>query len=112
MPIANCFVSKNCASRADGLDNLVIRWSRESNIASEHMTVNVMERVEQVGSAYEIMATLWLPSLWSRSSVDLLQAGLAKALADSFATSVSEVHVITHIVESGLVVENGKSVTW
>lgn len=112
MPIANCIVSPSRCSQAGDADGLVVLWARESGKSPEHMTVNIVERRAQVGSAYEVMATLWLPSLWSQADVDSLQVGLARALAAHFGVGLGSVHIITRIIEPGLVVEDGETLSW
>lgn len=109
MPIANCIVVSECQSRQH---NVVELWAAASGVSVEHMTVNIVTGTEQIGKPYAVMATLTLPSLWSEPSVNALQVGLAKALAQAFNLSLAEVHVITTIVESGRVVEAGKVVEW
>jgi hypothetical protein len=109
MPIANCVVSKNCTG---GSANLIEVWAADAGISPEHMTVNMVSCEEQLGNRYKIMATLLLPSLWSSSEISRLQLGLARSLAQYFEIPMNEVHVITHIVSSGLVVESGQEVEW
>ena len=112
MPIANCFVAKRRYQDAKGSQPLVDLWALESGKTSEHMTVNIIACTEQQCVAYEVMANLFLPSLWSKRDVNLLQTGLAKALAQYFNVTANGVHVITYMVDSGLVVENGALVEW
>ncbi|GAB1259262.1 hypothetical protein [Aurantivibrio plasticivorans] len=109
MPIAHCIVQADCVS---GTEDVVALWTQQSGVSSEHMTVNLVQAQHQFGKAYKVMATLYLPSLWSRDKVDDLQLGLAKALADYFSIELSDVHVITTIVVSGNVVESGEIERW
>ena len=60
----------------------------------------------------EVMASPFLPSLWSKQDVNSLQTVLAKALVEYFYVTAKGVHVITSIVDSGMVVENGAFVEW
>ena len=76
------------------------------------MTVNIVLSTEQFGNPYDIMANLYLPSLWSKQDVALLQTGLAKALASYFEAPLNSVFVMTSILDSGQVVENGEQVVW
>lgn len=110
MPIANCFVRDDVADPAQ-VAELAVRWSEESGIDGEHMTVN-LARVTQAGAPYRVMAFLHLPSLWNAEQIDRLQLGLARALADYFGLPASEVHVITSIVQPGHVVEEGETQRW
>ncbi|WP_145999143.1 hypothetical protein [Oceanicoccus sp. KOV_DT_Chl] len=76
------------------------------------MTINIMTSSEQLGKKYNVMATLYLPTLWSGSSVSSLQQGLANALARYFKQAIDQVHIITVLVEPGMVVEAGKEQVW
>jgi hypothetical protein len=111
VPIANCFVHDELRAESDS-DALTALWSEESGIGSEQMTINVIASVRQDGAPYRVMAFLYLPSLWSSDQVRKLQTGLAKALGRGFAVGLAEVQVITSIVESGQVVEDGETQDW
>jgi len=109
MPIANCFVSQNCSENSGDLIKI---WADESGQSSEHMTINIISTKEQRGHQYSVMANLLLPSMWSKVHISSLQVGLAKALAEYFSIAIEQVHVVTNIIESSLVVENGQEITW
>ncbi len=109
MPIANCVVTQSCKL---GSADLIEVWSRESGISSEHMTLNIISCEQQFGNAYAVMASLYLPSMWPSNKISAIQTGLAQALAECFELPLSDVHVITNIVSSGLVVERGQEVSW
>ena len=109
MPIANCFVTSECQS---GSGSLIELWAEEAGHSSEHMTVNIVTGSQQFGNGYSVMATLYLPSVWSPSDVSSLQLGLARALSKYFKRPSSDVHVMTTIVDSGMVVEKGREAHW
>ncbi|MCP5206199.1 MAG: hypothetical protein H7A01_03260 [Hahellaceae bacterium] len=109
MPIANCIITEGCP---EGIGNIVELWAKESGVSSEHMTINFVTSSGQFGHKYKVMASLALPSVWSAQDVSLLQISLAKSLASYFLIDVSEVHVITTVVSSGLVIESGQEITW
>lgn len=109
MPIANCIVAPGLQK---GTGDLIDAWSRESGESPEHMTINIIPAIEQVGCPYAVMATLMLPSAWPSPKVSALQLGLAKALASSYQVKESQIHVITTIVDSGMVVERGQEIVW
>ena len=102
MPIANCIVTSGCQH---GSSKLIELWASESGQSSENMTINLITSTRQFGNRYSVMATLWLPSIWSTSEASSLQIGLAKALAEYFNLVPDEVHVITQLFDSGMVVE-------
>ena len=109
MPIANCIVLPDCSAKEG---DLIDMWARESGVAPDHMTVNVIESQQQFGNSYKVMATLYLPTLWSEEKTNALQLGLATSLVQYFGVAPNEVHVITTVVDSGFVVENMKIERW
>ena len=111
MPIANCFVRDDLPAEAD-IDALTAIWSDESGVDRQHMTINLIAGTRQAGAPYRVMAFLYLPTLWTSEQVRQLQVGLAKALSRGFAVPAIEVQVITALVESGHVVEDGKTQDW
>jgi hypothetical protein len=111
VPIANCFVRDDLTTRAPA-EGLTAIWAEESGIGDEDMTINVVAGTGQHGAPYAVMAFHYLPSLWSREDVCRLQVGLASALGRSLAVDPAEVQVITSIVESGHVVEDGETRDW
>lgn len=91
---------------------LIEYWSRFSGKPSEHMTVNILQAQLQVGVQYKAMASLSIPSMWLAEDVNRLQLGLARAIAEFFSISIASVHVVTTVIESDLVVENGEQIHW
>ncbi|GHA16139.1 hypothetical protein GCM10008090_27420 [Arenicella chitinivorans] len=108
MPIANCVISPSCP---DGQGDLIAQWSRASRQSADHMTVNLI-KAHQQGQPYAVVATLYLPSIWSSSAIIRLQEGLALALTQYYAIAASDVIVLTQILDSGRVVEDAESVFW
>lgn len=109
MPIANCIVTPDCQQSSG---NLVELWASESGNSSDHMTVNIITSNQQLGNQYSVMANLLLPSIWTASDISAIQTGLARALAKSFNVALTQVHIVTNIVSSGLVVEEGQEMKW
>ena len=112
MPIANCIITEQCQNNLDSASNLIDLWANESKLSSEHMTINVITSSEQLGKQYAIMATLLLPSIWSKPDITSLQVGLAKALALHYDVSLDDIFISTSIIISGMVVESGNEVKW
>lgn len=90
---------------------LVAAWSSRSGVDPDEMTINLLES-HQAGKPYAIMAWLYLPSIWPGDAVTALSEGLAAALAEAFVLDPSSVQVVTSIVASRLVVEDGETVHW
>ncbi len=112
MPIANCLVNRVIYENVECDRSIVDMWASRSGVQPDAMTVNFMELLEQHGCSYDVMANLYLPSLWSDVEIDRLQVSLADALAEYFKVDHGKVHVITHVVSSGRVVEDGQLVKW
>jgi hypothetical protein len=111
VPIANCFVRGELPADVD-VEGLIALWSEESDVGPEEMTINLIAGARQGGSSYRLMAMLFLPSLWSPDAMRRLQRGLAAALSRGLELPLADVHVITSIVDSGHVVENGETQEW
>jgi hypothetical protein len=109
MPIALCFVDARLVKCGE---NPVELWRDESGIACDEMTINIISSGQQFGKPYPVIARLMLPSLWPPPQVSALQTGLARALARHFDLETAQVLVITQMVESGLVVDNGQEINW
>ncbi|QSP95183.1 hypothetical protein LPB19_01820 [Marinobacter salinisoli] len=109
MPIANCIVKRDLKI---AVDNIVQLWAQASGVDAKEMTINFTRVDEQFGRQYSVMATLYLPSAWSREQVVSLERGLALALSDGLRQPVDQVHVVTLIVASGHVVEHGEVQRW
>ena len=111
IPIAHCTISSDLVSKAE-TDEVIERWGSLSEQPTTDMTINFILAEQQEGRPYQIIANLFLPSVWSEKSVSALQLGLAKALSESFSVEPKNVLVMTTILSSGFVVENGREVTW
>lgn len=109
MPIANCIVAPNCPP---GSGNLIEWWGTSAGIAPDEMTINFIQAQHQLGKPYLVMASLQLPSLWSNTQITQLQTGLSLALARYFQVSEAQVQIITQVIASGQVVENGDTLRW
>ncbi|BFM48913.1 hypothetical protein [Marinomonas sp. THO17] len=109
MPIANCLVSSKCQP---GNTNLIDLWANASGQSSEQMTVTISHYDQQFGHDYEVIVNLYLPSLWSKNTISLLQTGLSKALSEHFSLPIEQVFIMTSLIDSGFVVESGEAVNW
>lgn len=112
MPIANCIITSDYSKCINSSNDLITLWASESDMSPDNMTINIIKSDEQHGKKYTVMADLLLPSVWSGEDVSKLQIGLAKALALYFNVSKQQVFVVTNIVNSGMVVEEGEEVIW
>lgn len=111
MPIANCFI-KNKQIKPEDLQELIIKWSEEIQVDVKDICFTVVTDFLQAGQQYEILVNLYLPSLWSENDVTTIQKGLMRVLTTFFKLKPSEIFILTSIIQSGHVVENGEIVEW
>lgn len=111
MPIATCFLRRKPAETID-LQGMADKWAREIGVAIEDVCLTFVPYHGQGGQQYEALVNLYLPSLWSADQVGKIQLGLLEVLTDHFGFQSKDVFIITSIVQSGHVVENGKIVKW
>ncbi len=112
MPIAHCILSHRIDKHGQNSAELIERWGKCSGLDSSEMTVTIVQAEEQMGKQYGVICTLHLPNLWSPKQVSSLQVGLAKAISEQFGLEMTDVLVMTSLIESGFVVEGGKEVSW
>lgn len=109
MPIANCVLKRGLKIKDR---NIIELWAQASQVSPQEMTINFIHASEQLGKHYSVMATLYLPSAWTKEKRIALQTGLASALSEGLDQPFELVHVVTLIVASGHVVENGELQNW
>jgi len=113
MPIANCYLDPLVLSSINSNKGALIdTWAVESGIKADQMTINIIAYSEQAGRQYQAIANLYLPSLWSEENVSSIQVGLARSIAAVGGVTPDKIMVMTQIIASGHVVENGGVVTW
>lgn len=111
MPIANCFI-KEREIWISGLDSMAIEWAELIGADQKDICLNIITNFHQFGNQYSIMVNLYLPSLWSDSDVRRIQMGLVKVITKYLNISSDKIFIVTSIVQSGHVVENGEAVSW
>jgi len=111
MPIANCFVKEKQIAQED-IQDLAEKWASEVNIDVKDICVTFIPDCIQVGQQYKALVHLYLPSLWSEDQVHHIQKSLLRILCEFLKVEASEVFIMTSIILSGHVVENGEVVKW
>lgn len=112
MPIANCIFAPDIDCIESDVVKVIDSWAKHANVDSSEMTMICTQSDKLIGKQYAVICYLSLPSIWAQSSVNKLQTGLAKAIGESFSLDIAEVIVLTTVIESGFVVENGCEVNW
>ncbi len=109
MPIAHCLVSKFCQPSESSLVDL---WTKHSGVSASEMTINISQVDHQQGKSYDIISSLYLPSCWEKASITKLQIGLSNALSEYYGLDQSNILILTSVIESGNLVEQGKEQQW
>ncbi len=111
MPIANCFVSGIEVSAESG-NQIARAWAAKINTNISDITLSFIPVSFQAGQTYAVMIQLYLPDFWSGEETKGVQLELLNAVCAALMIQASHVFIVTHMVTSGHVVENGKIVTW
>lgn len=111
MPIANCFIKDQQVSQNE-LQKLAAEWADQINVDVKDICLTFITNNVQAGQQYEILVNLYLPSLWSKESTKTIQKSLLTILSKYFQLEPSEIFVMTLIIQSGHVIENGAIVEW
>lgn len=111
MPIANCYI-KNREIPKNELEDLVRQWAELWHIDVSDICLTVLTEFMQVGQQYEVMINLFLPSLWSNGDVRSIQKALLELMMNYLKIEPSDIFLMTSIIQSGHVMENGGIVEW
>ena len=111
MPVVNCLITED-ALKLSQTDSIVQYWADLSNINPMDITINILPIYQQLGVGYPIFATMYLPSIWSSEAIKRIQLGLLKTLLVHSNRSKEEVFIVSILIDSGHVVENGIIQQW
>lgn len=110
MPIATVF-SKIQISRQT-LHTIVSQWAENSSLDTDDVTLNVIPEFMQEGMNYSLLVNLYLRSLWPEEDIVKIQMALMQALQQNLKAPSDEIFMITSLIQSGHIVENGDIVRW
>lgn len=111
MPIANCYINQITASTQQ-LETLTKEWADSIDVALKDICLSFIEVSNQTGQKYKVMVNLFLPTIWDKLSIERIQINLDRALKKHLNLRNEDVFIITSIVQSGNVVENGQIANW
>ncbi|SHF82147.1 hypothetical protein SAMN05443144_113152 [Fodinibius roseus] len=111
MPIANCFIKDKHVSQQE-LQELTERWAEQVNVDIKDICLTFIPNCMQGGQQYDVLVNLYLPSLWDQDNIKQIQKSLLNILKGFFGTEASEIFIMTSIIRSGHVVEDGEIVEW
>lgn len=111
MPIAY-FYSSNIFPNQEQLDSIVIKWAEEIGVNLNNISISLIETKIQAGNKYKIMVNLYLPSLWGNKDIEYIQLTLAQLITTHLSLLPEDLFIMTSIIQSSNVIENGKVVKW
>ena len=111
MPIANCFIKDKKVTQQE-LQQLAKKWASVVEVDVKDICLTFIPDCIQAGQQYKVLINLYLPSLWSENQVNHIQKSLLRILCEFLKVEASEVFIMTSIILSGHVIENGEVVKW
>lgn len=110
MPIATCFLKNRIENNT--LNKIASEWGKSIEVDSKDICINYIQNFNQAGQQYDALVNLYLPSLWSDNDIEKIQNELLNMLVKHLHITHDRVFIITSIIKSGHVVENGDIITW
>lgn len=111
MPIANCYINGIKVSIKQ-VETLTKAWADTIKVALKDICLSFMEVSWQTGQNYKVMVHLFLPTLWGESGIEKVQLSLDKLLKKHLKLGTGDVFIMTSIIQSGNVTENGQIGRW
>ena len=111
MSFANCFYKKRKLSLKK-LENMVNEWASIVGVDKKDICINIIKEYSQLGQKYPVLVNLYLPTLWSPNDIKRIQLGLLKVLSKYLEVKENEIFIMTSLIQSEHVVENGQIVKW
>lgn len=111
MPIAHCLVN-DIDIVPEEWDKIISDLAVKAKLQVGEITLNVISGVKQFGNPYKVMVTLYLPTVWNSVDIELIQKSLLYALTVNLKLPPEDIFIMTSLIDSGNVVENGKIVWW
>ncbi|HMO60790.1 MAG TPA: hypothetical protein PKC39_05280 [Ferruginibacter sp.] len=111
MPIANCYLN-NCSITNTKADAIANEWAGIINVDIKDVCLSFINIQYQAGRQYRCLSRLYLPSLWQQQQVEKIQMSLQQVLTRHLELKPAEIFIITSIINSGHVVEDGKIIHW
>jgi hypothetical protein len=111
MPIATCFIKDKKITNQQW-DALAGKWAHEIGVDLKDICLTVITDYKQSGQSYDALVQLSLPTLWSKEEVKKIQLVLLKLLTDLLNAPPGKIFILTSVIQSEHVVENGEIVKW
>lgn len=111
MPILHLYTS-NISPTKEQFDTLVVEWANEIAVNIKDISIILIETKIQAGNKYKIIANLYLPSLWNAEDISHIQLSLSRLITRQLNLTSKDVFIMTSTIQSGNVVENGKTIKW
>lgn len=111
MPIANCYTHHLAVSN-DQVRALTEEWAESIGVDLKDICLSFIEITHQTGQNYKVLVNLFLPTIWGSPGMEHVQISLDRVLKKHLNLKNEDVFIITISVQSGNVVDNGKTVRW
>lgn len=111
MPIAHCFI-KEKEIVSSKIEDMAIEWANTIGVETKDVCLNLITDFYQFGQKYTILVNLYLPTVWSEDERKKIQIGLLQVLAKHLQVTPEKIFIMTSLIQSGHVVENGEILYW
>ena len=111
MPIATCYVKDKTITNRQW-DALTSEWAAQIGVDVKDICLTIVTNYQQSGEQYDALVHLNLPSLWSKEEVKNIQLKLLTLLKELLKVPGKKIFILTSIIQSEHVVEDGKIVKW
>jgi hypothetical protein len=111
MPIAICYTNENIIDNLS-LQQLIAEWATLIQVDTKDIHVSMVYPQLQSGQTYKLLAHVFLPTLWTYEEVNNIQLSFHRLLMKYGGLLPADIFIITTLVPSAQVVENGSLVTW
>lgn len=110
MPVAVCYCKTLIST--DDLEKIVDDWAELTGVSREEVSITIVNDFIRAGKQYSVVANLFLPSLWKKNEVIMIEKGFLKLLSKYMQIKKEEVFIMTIILPSQHVIDNGDVVSW
>ncbi|MDW7694479.1 hypothetical protein R9C00_06990 [Flammeovirgaceae bacterium SG7u.111] len=110
MPIATIYTQEPISQ--EKWEAVVFSWAQKIRVDVKDISIHIVSNFMTAGAKYDMKVHLFLPSLWGESPIKEIQNTFLETVQDKLGVSEKEVIIITQIIDSGHVVDRGKTEKW
>ncbi len=110
MPIATIYTQEPISQ--EKWEAVVFSWAQKIMVDVKDVSINIVSNFMTAGAKYDMKVHLFLPSLWAEPSITKIQDAFLETVQEELGISKEGIITITQIIDSGHVVDRGKTEKW